>query len=163
MAPKPLLPSCPKLKPKNGLLFPVQCTKITYIPRFSWKILEQNSVFHPGIHIISINHQLTNSHPSIHGIGCCQYTATSVEFGMNSSLGNGNTTLLHNLMYCSSVDIRHLVKLVNTNDTSVSKYHCTSFQSSLTCKKLFIHSIRLRSIIAVQILVEFLFVEKTET
>ena len=39
--------------------------------------------------------------------------------------GDGDSALFHNLMYSCSVDIAHLIELINTDDTTICQNHRT--------------------------------------
>jgi hypothetical protein len=51
---------------------------------------------------------------------------------MHASLSNGDCLLLHNLMDCDSIDLVHLVELINTDDSPVRQHHCASLQCLLS-------------------------------
>jgi hypothetical protein len=49
------------------------------------------------------------------------HDATSrVQGRVNACLGDGNSLLFHDFVYRHSIDVGHLVKLVNADDPSVS-------------------------------------------
>jgi len=53
---------------------------------------------------------------------------TRIENGRNSSLGDRDSLLLHGLVDSDSIFIPHLVKLIDTDDTSISEHHGSSFK-----------------------------------
>ena len=52
---------------------------------------------------------------------------------MDTGFGNGHGLLLHDFVNSYTVNIRHLVKLINTDNTTVSKNHGTSLKTTLAC------------------------------
>ena len=58
-------------------------------------------------------------------------TASGIKSCMNTSFGNSDGLLFHNLMDSNSISIVHLIKLIDTDNTSISKDHCTGFKMSL--------------------------------
>jgi|LauGreDrversion4_2_1035121.scaffolds.fasta_scaffold81951_3 hypothetical protein len=79
-----------------------------------------------------LSNWLVSSIFSIYGIGSSNYTAASIEGNMDACLCDGNSLLLHDFMNCDSIDIVHLVKLINANDASVSKDHSAGFKMFFT-------------------------------
>jgi hypothetical protein len=57
--------------------------------------------------------------------------ASSIECGMHSSFSNSNSLLLHDLMNGYSIRLIHLIELIDTNDTSITKNHSTGFKLPL--------------------------------
>lgn len=55
-----------------------------------------------------------------------------VEDGGDSSLSDGDGLLLHCLVNGYTILWSHLVELINTNDSSVCEYHCSSFELELS-------------------------------
>ena len=51
---------------------------------------------------------------------------------MDTGLGNGDSLLFHDFMDSYTINIVHLVKLVDTHDTSVSQDHGTSLEMLLS-------------------------------
>ncbi len=50
---------------------------------------------------------------------------------MDARFGDGDGLLLHDFMYRNSIDIGHLVELVNTDDAPIGENHRARFESSL--------------------------------
>lgn len=75
----------------------------------------------------SILQSMFQAYPSINRVGSCQHTTASIEFGMDSSLGNGDTPLFHHLVNGRSVNVGHLVKLVDAHDASIGQHHGSGF------------------------------------
>lgn len=55
---------------------------------------------------------------------------------MDSSLGNGDSLLLHDLMDCHSINVVHFIELIDADYTPISKNHGTSLKSLLACLSL---------------------------
>jgi hypothetical protein len=55
--------------------------------------------------------------------------ATSVERGVDTGLGDRDGLLLHDLVNGDSIDVGHLVELVDADDTSIGEDHRSSFES----------------------------------
>jgi len=72
------------------------------------------------------------TYATINGISSCQNAAAGVQFGMNSCLRDGHATLFHHFVDGSTVNVRHLVKLVDADDATVSEHHSSGFQSTFT-------------------------------
>ena len=62
-----------------------------------------------------------------HGIRSRQHRRSAVEHGRYASLCNRDRLLLHCLMDCNAVLVAHLVKLINTDDSTVGQHHSTTF------------------------------------
>lgn len=73
---------------------------------------------------------------TVYGICCCNDGASCVERAMNTSFCNCDCLLFHNFMDCYSISIVHLIKLINTNNTSICQHHCTCFKSFFTSLSL---------------------------
>ena len=58
---------------------------------------------------------------SIDRVGCSHDRAASVQRGVNSSLCDCNSLLLHDFVNRHTVDIGHLVEFVNTDDAAVTE------------------------------------------
>ena len=65
------------------------------------------------------------------GISSGQDRGTSVESGMDTSLGDRDGLLLHGLVNSNLILDIHLVELVNTADTVISEHESTSFDAEL--------------------------------
>lgn len=61
-----------------------------------------------------------------------QHRCPRVEDRGNTSLGNGDSLLLHGFVNGNPVLVSHLVELINTDSTAVCKNHGTSFKVELT-------------------------------
>jgi hypothetical protein len=64
-------------------------------------------------------------------VSSSQYSCTCIECSNDSSLCNRDCLLLHCLVQNRTCVIIHLVKLINTADTEVAKYKCTTFKNNL--------------------------------
>lgn len=73
-----------------------------------------------------------STHPAVDGVGSCQNTAAGVEAGVDAGLGDGDSALLHHLVNGRAVHVRHLVKLIDADHTSVSQDHGPRLQTALT-------------------------------
>ena len=73
-----------------------------------------------------------STHPAVDGVGSCQNTAAGVEAGVDAGLGDGDSALLHHLVNGRAVHVRHLVKFIDANHTSVSQDHGSGLQTALT-------------------------------
>ena len=65
---------------------------------------------------------------SINGICSCDDTAPGVKTHMETRLSNSDSLLLHDLMDSYSVNIVHLIKLIDAYNSLISKYHGTCFK-----------------------------------
>ena len=68
---------------------------------------------------------------TIDGVGGGQNRAPGIETGVDASLGNGDSLLLHGLVDSDTVVLAHLVELINADQTTVGQYHGTSLQTTL--------------------------------
>ncbi|KAF1752893.1 hypothetical protein GCK72_019448 [Caenorhabditis remanei] len=81
----------------------------------SWEI---NILFNRAVRIIS----------SISWVSGGDDSSTCIQSGHDTSLGNRDGLLLHNLMNSSSVVIHHLIKLIDTADSTIRQHQSTSFK-----------------------------------
>lgn len=65
---------------------------------------------------------------SIKWICCSQHRTPGIQTGVYASLGNGNAALLHDLMYSSTIDISHFVKLVDADHAPIGQDHGARLQ-----------------------------------
>ncbi|KAH3661303.1 hypothetical protein OGAPHI_006710 [Ogataea philodendri] len=65
-------------------------------------------------------------------VGSCNHRTSCVQRRVDSGLGNGDGLLLHDFVDSNTVDVAHLVELVDTNDTSIRKNHRTGLQPSFS-------------------------------
>lgn len=69
------------------------------------------------------------------GVGGSDDRAASVERGVDSGLGNGDGLLLHDFVDGDTIDLGHLVKLVDAHDSAISEDHGSSFETTLACER----------------------------
>lgn len=73
------------------------------------------------------------THLAVNRVGSGKYRASRVERCMDTGLGDRDGLLLHDFVDGHSVDIRHLVKLVDTHHTTIGEHHSTCFEPSFSC------------------------------
>ena len=73
------------------------------------------------------SHALTVIVVPIDRVRSCDDTATGIKRSVYACLRNGDCLLLHNLMNSHPVCIIHLVKLVNTYNSTISQDHRSGF------------------------------------
>ena len=75
----------------------------------------------------------STTYPAIYRIGSGEHAAASVQLGVDAGLGDGDATLLHHLVDGRAVNVGHLVKLINADDSAVSQHHGSRLKASVTC------------------------------
>ena len=63
-------------------------------------------------------------------VSCCDHTAASVQRGVDAGFGNCYCLLFHDFVNGDSVNIRHLVEFINTDNSAIRKNHGTSLKSA---------------------------------
>lgn len=71
------------------------------------------------------------THLSIDGVGRRDDATPRVQAGVYARLGDRDGLLFHDFVYRNTIDVRHLVELVDTHDTAVGEHHGTSLESTL--------------------------------
>lgn len=61
-----------------------------------------------------------------------QHAGTRVKHGGDTSLGDGDGLLFHSFVDSDTIFVSHLVELIDTDDTRVSKNHSTTFEVEFT-------------------------------
>ena len=68
-----------------------------------------------------------STHLPINWVSRGNHTTPGIQASMNTSLRNGHGLLFHYFMDGDPINIRHLVKFIDANDTSIGKNHCSTF------------------------------------
>lgn len=74
-----------------------------------------------------------STHLPINWVGRGNHTAPGIQASMDTSLRNGHSLLFHDFVNGDPINIRHLVKFIDADHSSISKNHGASFESSLSC------------------------------
>ena len=72
-------------------------------------------------------------------ISCSQDRGTSVEGGVDASFCDRDGLLLHSFVDSNLILDIHLVELINTTDSVISKHQGTSFDTEFTCLGILAH------------------------
>ena len=67
------------------------------------------------------------------GVGSSENTCSSVESGLDTSLGDGDSLLFHSFVNSNLIGDVHLVKLINGTNAVVCQHQSTSLNSELSC------------------------------
>ena len=72
-------------------------------------------------------------------ISCSQDRGASIERGMDASFCDRDGLLLHGFVNSNLVLDIHLVELIDTADSVISKHQSTSFDTEFTCLRILTH------------------------
>ena len=86
----------------------------------------------------------SSTHLTVDRVGSGNDTASSVQTGVNSSFGDGDGLLFHDLVNGDSIDVGHLVELVDTDDSSIGEDHGSGFESTFSCESEKIDTVKRR-------------------
>ena len=64
---------------------------------------------------------------SVDGVGGSDNGASSIERRVDSSFGDGDSLLFHNFVNGDSINLGHFIEFINTDNSSISQDHCSSF------------------------------------